>query len=200
MITAVRSNYSGAGLMKPEADVISVCGKYNIYYEHYKPGGAAKTAIMVNGALATTVSFTQTIRNLNRHVNVVLFDLPFAGESRRHNVSNCILTKEDEIDILLDVIDRFQVNYLVLASWGGVSGLLSLARSLPTIEKAVVLSFSPVINRAMHDYMTNARGLFREKRYSWGSTTPEQYRWEKSSTLAESHNHEYLLRMVEGNE
>jgi hypothetical protein len=36
--------------MKPDSDVISVCGKYNIYYEHYKPGGAAKTAIMVNGA------------------------------------------------------------------------------------------------------------------------------------------------------
>jgi rhamnosyltransferase subunit A len=75
---------------------------------------------MVNGALGTTISFSQTIRNLNGHVNVVLFDLPFAGRSRRHNASNGILTKEDEVEFLLELMDRFQVNYLVSASWGGV--------------------------------------------------------------------------------
>lgn len=138
--------------MKPEADVISICGKYRIYCERYRRDGATKTAIMVNGALATTISFTQTIRNLSPHVNVVLFDLPFAGESRKHNTGSGILRKKDELEILLQLIERCGVNYLVSAFWGGVSALLSLARRLPTMEKAVILSFSPVINAAMHDY------------------------------------------------
>jgi rhamnosyltransferase subunit A len=186
--------------MRPESDVISVCGKYRIYYEHYKWQGAAKTVIMVNGALATTVSFSQTIRNLNGYVNVVLFDLPFAGQSRMHNASNGILTKEDEVEILLQLINRFQVNYLVSASWGSVSALLSLARRPSTIEKAVILSFSPVINPAMHDYMTNARNLL-ERRDVYGASqllnnTVGRY----LPRLLKRHNQEYLLRTVEGNE
>lgn len=86
--------------MKPEADVRSVCGKYKIYCEHYKRDRTAKTAIMVNGALTTTISFSQTI------------------------------------EILLHLIEQFGVNYLVSASWGGGSALLSLARRPPTVEKA----------------------------------------------------------------
>jgi rhamnosyltransferase subunit A len=186
--------------MKPESDVISVCGKYRIYYEHYKRDGAAKTAIMVNGALATTVSFSQTIRNLNGHVNVVLFDLPFAGRSRTHNASNGILTKEDEVEILLDLIDRFQVSYLVSASWGGVSALLSLARRPPTIEKAVILSFSPVINPAMHAYMTNAQGLLQKRDIHGAAQLLNNTVGRYLPRLLKSHNYEYLLRTVEGNE
>jgi hypothetical protein len=112
--------------MKPEADVISICGKYRIYCERYWRDGATKTAIMVNGALATTISFTQTIRNLSPHVNVVLFDLPFAGESRKHNTGSGILRNEDEL---------FQLN-LASPSWGGVSVPLSLVRRPATMEKA----------------------------------------------------------------
>jgi rhamnosyltransferase subunit A len=186
--------------MKLGSDVISVCGKYRIYYEHYKREGAAQTAIMVNGALATTVSFSQTIRNLNGHVNVVLFDLPFAGQSRRHNAGNGILTKEDEVEILLDLIDRFQVTYLVSASWGGVSALLSLARRPPTIEKAVILSFSPVINPAMHDYMTNAQGLLQRRDIHGAAELLNNTVGRYLPRLLKSHNHQYLLRMVEGNE
>jgi rhamnosyltransferase subunit A len=186
--------------MKLGSDVISVCGKYRIYYEHYKREGAVQTAIMVNGALATTVSFSQTIRNLNGHVNVVLFDLPFAGQSRRHNAGNGILTKEDEVEILLDLIDRFQVAYLVSASWGGVSALLSLARRPPTIEKAVILSFSPVINPAMHDYMTNAQGLLQRRDIHGAAELLNNTVGRYLPRLLKSHNHQYLLRMVEGNE
>src|ERR1700738_1203903 len=99
--------------MKSEAGVISVFGEYSIYYEYHKNDAAAKTAIMVNGALATTTSFSQSIRNLKDHVNIVLFDLPFAGRSREHNTSNSVLTKDDEVEILLRLIERFHVNYLI---------------------------------------------------------------------------------------
>jgi rhamnosyltransferase subunit A len=92
------------------------------------------------------------------------------------------------------------VNYLVSATWGGVSALLSLARRPPTIEKAVILSFSPVINPAMHDYMTNAQGLLQRRDIHGAAqllnnNTVGRY----LPRLLKSHNHEYLLRMVEGN-
>jgi rhamnosyltransferase subunit A len=155
---------------------------------------------MVNGALATTISFSQTIRNLKDHVNVVLFDLPFAGQSRKHNSGAGILTKEDEIEILLYLIERFQVSYLVSASWGGVSALLSLSKRPPTVEKAVILSFSPVINAAMHDYMTNARRFLLEQDIQGGAQLLNSTVGKYLPRLLKSHNHEYLLRMVEGNE
>src|SRR3977135_905637 len=150
--------------MKSEAGVITMVGKYTIHYEYYKKEGADKTAIMVNGALATTTSFSQTVRNLKDHVNIVLFDLPFAGRSREHNTNTSgVLSKDDEVDILLYLIEHFEVNFMISASWGGVSSLLSLARRPPTIEKAVILSFSPVINDAMHSYMVDARRFLSDQ-------------------------------------
>ena len=144
--------------MKSETGLITMFGKYSIHFEYHKKDGANKTAIMVNGALATTTSFSPTIRNLKDNVNIVLFDLPFAGRSREHNTNiSAVLSKDDEVKILLYLIEHFKVNFLISASWGGVSSLLSLARRPPTIEKAVILSFSPVINDAMDSYMVSAR-------------------------------------------
>ena len=105
--------------MKGEADVLSVSNKYRIYCERRTCDGAEKTVLMVNGALATTNSCSQTIRNLKDHTNIVLFDLPFAGRSREHNPDRGVLTKDDEVDILLHLIARFEANYLLSASWGG---------------------------------------------------------------------------------
>lgn len=187
-------------MKKPEASLINVLDKYWIHCEYYRRDGAAKTALMVNGALATTISFSQTIRNLRDHVNVVLFDLPFAGQSRNHNAGSDILTKEAEVDIVLHLIEHFKANYIVSASWGGVSALLSLARRPPTIEKAVILSFSPVINAAMHDYMTHARRFLQEQDIHGGAQLLNNTVGQYLPRLLKSHNHEYLLRMVEGNE
>jgi rhamnosyltransferase subunit A len=186
--------------MKSEAGLITVFGKYSIYFEYYKNDGAAKTAIMVNGALATTTSFSQSIRNLKDHVNIVLFDLPFAGRSREHNTSNSVLTKDDEVELLLHLIERFKVNYLVSASWGGVSSLLSLARRPPTIEKAVILSFSPVINDAMHNYMVNARRFLCEQDIPSGAQLLNSTVGKYLPRLLKAHNYQYLLSMVQGNE
>ena len=186
--------------MNPEAGIISVFGKYSVYCEYHKKAGATKTAVMVNGALATTTSFSQTIRNLRDHVNIVLFDLPFAGRSREHNVGNGVLTKDDEVEILLYLIEHFQVNYLIGASWGSVASLLSLSRNPPTIEKAVILSFSPLINEAMRNYMTDALRFLRDQDIPGGANLLNNTVGKYLPRLLKAHNHKYLLSMVQGNE
>jgi len=186
--------------MKPEASVLNVFGKHNIYVEHYKKDEAAKTVILVNGAFATTSSFTQTVRYLRDKVNVVLFDLPYAGQSKQHNSGGAVLSKEDEVDILLNLIDRFQVNYLMSVSWGGVSSLLSLAKRPPSIEKAIIASFSPVINRAMHDYMSGARHFLVTGDLTSASQLLNNTVGRYLSGLVKSHNLQYLLSSVGGNE
>jgi rhamnosyltransferase subunit A len=187
--------------MKPETGVIRICEKYLIHFEYYKKDGANKTAIMVNGALATTISFSQTIRNLKDYVNIVLFDLPFAGRSREHNTNTSgLLSKEDEVEILLYFIEYFKVNFMISASWGGVSVLLSLARRPPTIEKAVIASFSPVINDAMHNYMVNARRFLYDRDIPGGAELLNSTVGKYLPRLLKAHNYQYLLLMVQGNE
>lgn len=186
--------------MEAETGVLNVLGKYRIYFEYHQNQAASKTAIMVNGALATTTSFSQSMRNLKDHANIVLFDLPFAGRSRQHNINDGILTKEDEVEILLQLIERFNVNYLVSASWGGVSSLLALVRRPPTMEKAVILSFSPVINKAMHDYMADALGFLHERDISGAAQLLNRTVGKYLPRLLTAHNYQYLLSMIEGNE
>jgi rhamnosyltransferase subunit A len=187
--------------MKSETGVITMFGKYSIHFEYHKKEGANKTAIMVNGALATTTSFSQSIRNLKDHVNIVLFDLPFAGQSREHNTNTSgILSKDDEVKILLYLIEHFKVNFLISASWGGVSSLLSWARRPPTIEKAVILSFSPVINDAMYSYMVNARRFLCDQDIPGGAQLLNSTVGKYLPRLLKVHNYQYLLSMVEGNE
>ncbi|WP_122313818.1 alpha/beta fold hydrolase [Pseudomonas cichorii] len=151
--------------MGAQSKIISV-GEFKLYTETYWKSSAAKTVLLINGALSTTGSFGQTVKYLQPHYNLVLFDLPFAGQSRDHNRDDLIVTKEDEVQILLQLIDRFQVNYLLSVSWGGVSALLALAESPPTVEKAIISSFSPVLNEPMLDYIDKAQIYLaaREKR------------------------------------
>jgi pimeloyl-ACP methyl ester carboxylesterase len=181
--------------------VITLLGEYSVHVEYHKKEGANKTAIMVNGALATTTSFSQTIRNLKDHVNIVLFDLPFAGRSREHNKnSSSVLNKDDEVEILLYLIEHFDVNFMISASWGGVSSLLSLARRPPTIEKAVICSFSPVINDAMYSYMVNARRFLCDQDIPGGAQLLNSTVGKYLPRLLQAHNYQYLLLMVQGNE
>jgi pimeloyl-ACP methyl ester carboxylesterase len=187
--------------MQSESGVITVFGKHSIHFEFHRREGANKTAIMVNGALATTTSFSQSIRNLRDHVNIVLFDLPFAGRSREHNANTSgLLSKDDEVEILLYLISRFKVNFMISASWGGVSTLLSLAKRPRTVEKAVILSFSPVINDAMYNYMVDARRFLCDQDIPGGAQLLNGTVGKYLPRLLKAHNHQYLLSMVEGNE
>jgi rhamnosyltransferase subunit A len=156
---------------------------------------------MVNGALATTTSFSQSIRSLKDHANIVLFDLPFAGRSREHNTNTSgLLSKDDEVEILLYLIEHFKVNFVISASWGGVSALLSLARRPRTVEKAVIFSFSPVINDAMYNYMVSARRFLCDQDIPGGAQLLNSTVGKHLPRLLKAHNYQYLLSMVQGNE
>ncbi len=185
--------------MKPETAILNVLGKHNIYLEHYKRDDFSKTIILVNGAFATTTSFSQTVRYLRDKVNVLLFDLPYAGRSKEHN-GNSIVTKEDEVAILDYLIDHFKINYLLSVSWGGVSSLLSLARRPATIERAIIASFSPVINQPMRDYMAGARDFLAAGDTANAAALLNNTVGRYLSSLVKSHNFNYLLQSVKGNE
>ncbi|MDH1261966.1 alpha/beta hydrolase [Pseudomonas sp. GD03944] len=139
--------------MRPATAVVEIKGKYNVHTEFYGNPAASKTIILVNGSLATTASFAQTVKYLQPQFNVVAFDLPYAGQSKAHNRDFTPITKEDEAAILLSLIDHYGANYLMSFSWGGVASMLALAQRPSTLEKAAICSFSPILNVPMLDYL-----------------------------------------------
>ncbi|GAA6130350.1 alpha/beta fold hydrolase [Halopseudomonas sabulinigri] len=139
--------------MKPEHEVVETLGLFRIHTHYYASPAPQGTIILVNGSLATMAAFAQTVRFLQPHFNVVLFDEPYSGESKCYNANQRPITKEQEAGILLELIAHFQADHMLSFSWGGASALLALAQRPPTIRKAVVMAFSPLINRAMRDYL-----------------------------------------------
>ncbi|MFJ4442281.1 alpha/beta fold hydrolase [Pseudomonas sp. NPDC089422] len=139
--------------MRPEIAVLDIQGQYRVYTEFYRADAAEKTIILINGSLATTASFAQTVRNLHPQFNVVLYDQPYAGKSKPHNRQERLISKEDEAQILLELIERFQCDHVMSFSWGGACTLLALAHQPRLVKKAVVSSFSPIINEPMRDYL-----------------------------------------------
>ena len=144
-------------MLKPEIKVLDVQGQYRIHTEFYRSDTAENTIILVNGSMATTASFAQTLKNLHPHLNVVLYDQPYAGKSKPHNRHQKMLTKELEAQMLLELIEHFSANYLMSFSWGGTAALTALACTPRRIEKAVISSFSPLINGPMRDYLERGR-------------------------------------------
>ena len=144
-------------MMKPEVAVLDIQGQYRIHTEFYRAENAENTIILVNGSMATTASFAQTLKNLHPHLNVVLYDQPYAGKSKAHNRHQKMLTRELEAQVLLELIEHFDANYLLSFSWGGTAALTALASAQRRIEKAVISSFSPLINEAMRDYLERGR-------------------------------------------
>lgn len=139
--------------MRPETAVVEIEGKYQIHTEFYRSPAAAKTIILVNGSLATTASFGQTIKYLQPQFNVLAFDQPYAGQSNPYNHRLPLISKEDEAEILLHLIEHYRAHYLVSFSWGGVAAMLALAQRPASLEKAAICSFSPVLNLPMLDYL-----------------------------------------------
>jgi pimeloyl-ACP methyl ester carboxylesterase len=139
--------------MTPEIAVLDIQGQFRVYTECYRATGAEKTIILVNGSLATTASFAQTLRNLYPQLNVVLYDQPYSGRSKPHNRNETPLTREMEGQILLELIGHFKANHVMSFSWGGAAALVALSHRPKVIEKAVITSFSPVINEHMRNYL-----------------------------------------------
>lgn len=156
--------------MRPEIAVLDLQGQYRVYTEFYRAPGADKTIILVNGSLATTASFAQTMRSLYPQFNVVLYDQPYAGQSKPHNRHERLLTKETEAHVLLELIDHFAADHVMSFSWGGACTMLALAQKPQHVKKAVVSSFSPVLNAPMRDYLERgARYLSACDRYQVGN-------------------------------
>lgn len=147
--------------MKAEVAVLDIQGQHRVYTEHYRSDEAEQTIILVNGSLSTTASFAQTLRYLYPQFNVVLFDLPYAGQSRAHNQHARLISREQEADILLELIEHFACDLVLSFSWGGIATLQALARQPRRIRKAVINSFSPVTNAAMHDYLVQGLQVLR---------------------------------------
>ena len=143
--------------MRPETAIVDIHGKYRIHTELYRNPAASKTIMLVNGSLATTAFFAQTVRYLQPRFNVVLYDQPYAGQSKAHNRHDRPIRKEDEAEILLELIEHFRANHLLSFSWGGAATLLALAQRPRRIEKAVINSFAARVNQPMRDYLV--RGL-----------------------------------------
>ncbi|MGG7651649.1 MULTISPECIES: alpha/beta fold hydrolase [unclassified Pseudomonas] len=143
--------------MMPKTAIVEICGKYKVHTEHYLNTAANKTIILVNGSLATTASFAQTVRYLQPRFNVVLYDQPYAGQSKQHNLHGEPIRKEDEAAILLELIEHFCAHHVLSFSWGGAATLLALAQQPRRIEKAVIGSFAARVNAPMRDYLE--RGL-----------------------------------------
>lgn len=143
--------------MKPATAVVTAHRHYQVYTEFYACPAARKTILLVNGSLATTAAFAQTIKYLQPQFNVVLYDQPYAGQSKPHNSHQQPLHKEDEAEILLDLIELFGADYLLSFSWGGACALLALAQAPARIEKAIISSFTPRLNGPMLDYLEQGR-------------------------------------------
>lgn len=142
--------------MKPATAIVNVHGRHKVYTEFHANPAARKTIVLVNGSLATTASFAQTVKYLGTRFNVVLFDQPYAGQSRPHNQNDHCIGKEDEAAILLELIEHFDAQYLMSFSWGGIASMLALAERPASLEKAVFASFSPNLNQPMLDYLGRA--------------------------------------------
>jgi rhamnosyltransferase subunit A len=140
-----------------EKQIVPLPNGLKVHVERCISGPSFETVIFVNGALATTASFGQAIKDFSAYVNTVCYDLPYAGQSQRHNPGCSILTIDDEVEILLHLIKRFEPAYLTSVSWGGVAALLALARGCRSVRCATICSFSPFLNDAMVDYVTRGR-------------------------------------------
>lgn len=115
------------------------------------------TIILVNGSLATSGSFSASLKYLKPLFNVVIYDQPYQGQSRVHNPCMPLIGKEDEALILLELIEHFRADHLLAFSWGSVAALLALAQRPARMSKAIISSFSPVLNPPMLDYLSRAR-------------------------------------------
>ncbi|BBP79881.1 alpha/beta hydrolase [Pseudomonas gingeri NCPPB 3146 = LMG 5327] len=134
---------------------------FNVHVQRIGEDPRRNTVLLVNGALSTTSSFTRTSKCLAEHFNVLLFDLPFAGRSQAYNPDPGLVTKDDEVEMLLALVERFEVNHLVSASWGGISSLLTLARNPPSIQSSVIMALAPDLNPPMLAYVQRVHELIQ---------------------------------------
>ncbi|HDR9511997.1 alpha/beta hydrolase [Burkholderia cepacia] len=117
------------------------------------------SVMIVNGLLQTRASVRATIHCLRTRYNVICFDPPCARGSRTDGGRSpvALLSRYDEAQILLQLIERFTPDFLYSASWGGFAALLALARGAPPLRRAMIAAFSPFVNDALTDFLVRVR-------------------------------------------
>lgn len=187
-------------MINAETAVLDLQGQYRVHTEHLRSDSAEQTLLLVNGSLSTTASFAQAVRYLQPSFNLVLFDLPYAGQSLSHNPGLPLLSREDEAQIILELIERFSCDLLLSFSWGGIATLQALAKRPRRIRRAVLNSFSPQVNAAMLDYLERGvRVLAAEDREQIGQLLndtigqylPSLFKRYNQRHIAALHSHEY---------
>ena len=182
--------------MEVVTTIENISGRFNVHVEHHVFNETFDTVILVNGALATTTSFRQTVKYLKGRFNVLMYDLPYAGQSRQHNGdSEEHLSKDDEVDILGELIQRFRPSHLISISWGGVAALLALARSPRTVKKAVIGSFSPILNQPMLDYIGRAQAYLEQRDQAGAANLLNSTVGQYLPRLLKLYNHRYLASL-----
>lgn len=182
--------------MQVSQSVVSV-DRFQVFVEHFKSDSSKPSVILVNGALATIASFRQMARSLTDHFNVLLYDLPHSGQSREHNAKLGLLSKDDEVAVLLGLIEQFCIHHVVSVSWGGVANLLALGKRPSGVRSAVVGSFSPTLNGPMRDYVDGARVLIDAKQYSKAAHLLNDTVGKHLPRLLKLYNYRYLTRIEE---
>jgi rhamnosyltransferase subunit A len=180
--------------MHARTQVVSV-GDFSVYVELHGDEPGRETVILVNGALATTVSFRQAARFLSDHYNVVLYDLPYAGQSREHNRHGGLVSKDDEVDILVALMDRYSVNHVISVSWGGIAALLAMSRRPRSLRSGVINSFSPLLNGPMLDYVLRGKEHVDAGRYLDAANLLNQTVGKYLPRLLKIFNQKYLLSL-----
>ncbi|WP_411571888.1 alpha/beta fold hydrolase [Pectobacterium cacticida] len=145
---------------------IVVYNGYKINVERHTYSSKLQSAILVNGALATSSSFLHWVKHLEGRVNTILFDLPFAGKSKTMNKSLSIITKEQEVEIINHLIRHYEPEIIMSVSWGGLAALMAANQNTDIIKKAVIASFSITINEKMERYILKARDYVYANKFS----------------------------------
>ena len=186
--------------MRAHTAILEVSRRFKVHTEFYYNPAASRTILLVNGSLSTTTAFAHTLKYLLTEFNVVLYDQPYAGLSKAQNEHSRPLTSETEAAILLELIEHFHASLLLSFSWGGLPSLLALAQRPALIEKAVIASFTPVINAPMREYLEQGLQLFASYERdriaslvndSLGRHLPSLFKRYNQRHISELDSHEY---------
>ncbi|MBS0294666.1 MAG: alpha/beta hydrolase [Proteobacteria bacterium] len=106
-----------------------------------RAGPVRGTILIVNGVLSPFTALRWTIKSLPEF-DLILFDFPPIGLSRPLNPRIGRLTEEQEAELVLALIARFEPEYLISISWGGASALTALAAQPKSIRRAIIASYA----------------------------------------------------------
>ena len=177
-------------------DLVTTATGHRIHVERHATSHSRETVILVNGALATTESFRQTVKSLSPNFDAICYDLPYYGKSATHNPEGGLVSCEDEVAILLELIERYQARHLMSISWGGVAALRALAQRPASIRTGIIGSFSPQLNPAMRDYITTAQSHLLAGQHEQAASLLNETVGRFLPRLLRVYNQRYLANMT----